>query len=210
MNEWATDYQFISPVYRINEPTHLDVCRQVFNENIELSKSQDGFQINEVYPVIMTGNLMDERLNNFLTFLNQSGWNILDSQGYDVSNFETYAREAWGQQHHKFSSMDYHYHPGSILSGFYVISAPENSSQIVFHDPRMHRQFDMSLPLKQINEITLTSTMVYYQPKDGDLFITNSWLPHSFTRNQSEQPFEFIHFNIYCEFKPQCNPPIIV
>ena len=44
----------------------------------------------------------------------------------------------------------------------------------------------------------------------GDLFITNSWLPHSFTRNQSEQPFEFIHFNIYCEFKPQCKPPIIV
>lgn len=210
MKEWVTDYQFISPVYRINEPTYIDVCRQVFDERINFVKSQEGFQINEIHPVIMTDNLMDERLKDFLTFVNQSGWNILDSQGYDVSNFETYAREAWGQQHHKFSSMDYHYHPGSILSGFYIVSAPENSNQICFHDPRMHRQFDMSLPFKPVNEITLASTMVFYQLKDGDLFITNSWLPHSFTRNQNEQPFKFIHFNIYCEFKHQCKPPVIV
>lgn len=210
MNEWATDYQFISPVHRTNDKNFLDVCREVFDEQIEVTKSQENFQINEIYPVIMTSNLMDERLHYFLSFINQSSWNILDSQGYDVTNFETYAREVWGQQHHKFSSMEYHYHTGSVLSGFYILSAPDKSSQIVFHDPRTHRQFDMSLPFKPTNEITLASNMVYYEPKEGDLFITNSWLPHSFTRNQNTEPFKFIHFNVYCELKQQCNPPIVV
>ena len=38
--------------------------------------------------------------------------------------------------------------------------------------------------------------MINFVPKEGQLMFTNSWLPHSFTKNQSKKPIRFIHFNI--------------
>jgi hypothetical protein len=32
---------------------------------------------------------------------------------------------------------------------------------------------------------------------------TNSWLPHSFTKNPSKKPFKFIHFNVGVMPAPQ-------
>jgi hypothetical protein len=38
--------------------------------------------------------------------------------------------------------------------------------------------------------------MINYHPKEGMLMLTNAWLPHSFTRNMSDKPMRFIHFNV--------------
>jgi hypothetical protein len=45
-------------------------------------------------------------------------------------------------------------------------------------------------------DVTHASTMINFVPKEGQLMLTNSWLPHSFTRNESKKPIRFIHFNV--------------
>lgn len=210
MNDIIADFYFQSPVYRQHLPKFLDDCLAVFDEKIEFFKQQDSFELDPFYPSITTDNLIDDRLDNFCTHINQAGWNILNSQGFDVDSFETYSKRVWGQLHYKYSSMEYHYHPECVLTGFYILSAPSNSSEIYFHDPRTHKHFDTQLPIKNTKEINQASRSVFYKPKDGDLFITNSWLPHSFTRNKSEQPLKFIHFCIYCDYVEKSKTPIIL
>ena len=38
---------------------------------------------------------------------------------------------------------------------------------------------------------------------------TNSWLPHSFTKNESKKPLSFIHFNIAVQpaIQQSCEKP---
>ena len=52
--------------------------------------------------------------------------------------------------------------------------------------------------------------MINFEPKVGQFMFTNAWLPHSFTKNNSEQPFKFIHFNLGVELLPQQLPDIEV
>lgn len=193
------DFYFSTPIYRSSIMEYVDTCLKVFNDKINYITSQNGFVLDEFYPVIMTDNLFHETLHDFYSLVNQNAWNILDSQGFDLTNFVTVTKSAWGQQHHKHSNMDYHYHPESVLNAFYFLEVPENSTQLCFVDPRLPRAFDYSLPHKTNQELTLASSRVYYTPKAGDLFFTNSWLPHSFTKNRSDKPFKFIHINIDCE-----------
>ena len=207
--ERQQEFLFCSPFYKIHTLEFLKSATTVFDREVENIKKDSSFKINEIHPFIMTGNLFDETLNDFYSFINQEAWNILDGQGYDMINFQTFVGDSWGQVHFRYSSMDYHYHPESVISGFYIISAPEDSCKIIIHDPRMHKQFDQKLPVKPTNDISLASTSVLYSPKEGDMFFTNWWLPHSFTRNQSMSPFKFIHFNIYTQYVEACKPEII-
>jgi hypothetical protein len=92
--------------------------------------------------------------------------------------------------------MDYHVHgENNQLNGFYVINTQEESCKLLIHEPRSSKNI-LSLPIKPGENLTLAHNMVNYAPKAGDLIITNSWLPHSFTRNRSENAFEFVHINI--------------
>jgi ectoine hydroxylase-related dioxygenase (phytanoyl-CoA dioxygenase family) len=49
------------------------------------------------------------------------------------------------------------------------------------------------------DEVTFASDQVMFKVEAGDLVLFNSWLPHGFTRHESDQPFQFIHFNVYVE-----------
>ena len=58
-------------------------------------------------------------------------------------------------------------------------------------------------------EITYASNVFQMKPEPGQLVLTNAWLPHSFTRQQSDKPFRFIHFNVCLTDNtpfPQCKP----
>lgn len=208
------DFYFQTPVYKQNKPNFLKDCMDVFDEQVKLKKAEPDFKLDPIHPFVQTYNLLDSRLDDFCTYVNQVGWNILQSQGYDVINYETYANEVWGQEHYKYSSMEYHYHPESVLTGFYILSAPNNSSKINFYDPRSYKNFYTGLPLNErlrtTTDINVATNIIFYEPQEGDLFITNSWLPHSFTRNESDEPLKFIHFNIFTTFVPKCNPAIVI
>jgi uncharacterized protein (TIGR02466 family) len=193
-DDLGTIAYFSSLVYLINKPEFLDAARIVCDEFVEKQKETP---LDEIYPVIMTENLYnDPRLDDFAKYVGQTAWNLLDSQGYDVSQLNTVFTEMWCQQHYKHSSMEQHVHGiGSQIVGFYFTKAPENCSRVVFHDPVAGRVMT-GLPEKNISDVTQASRMVNFKPEPGMLMFTNAWLPHSFTRHGNDEPIQFIHFNL--------------
>jgi uncharacterized protein (TIGR02466 family) len=186
---------FQSPFYIADKPEFLEITRKISKKFIEKRKNET--ELNPNYPVYMTENInYDPEMTDFANYVAQTGWNILDSQGYAMENFTTYFSEMWCQEHHNHSAMDRHIHGGGVvLTGFYFLDCPENSSKVLFHEPK-DSKIMASLPEKEPSNLTQASNIANFVPHDGQIMFTNSWLPHSFTRNESKEPMRFIHFNI--------------
>lgn len=185
---------FPSLIYIIERPDLLESVSAVSEESLAQQRKES--KLDELYPVVMSGNYMnDERVKPFLQFVLDTGWNILNEQGYAMQNYATTFTEVWTQEHYKHSAMEQHTHPNSQIVGFYFLEVPENSSRVVFHDPRIAKTMS-DLPEQDVNNATLASRMVNFQPKPGMLMFANAWLAHSFTRHAADKPIKFVHFNI--------------
>lgn len=188
-------YHFPCPIYLIERLDFLESVTEVSEE--ALTQQRKERNLDEIYPVYMTGNYFDDpRINPFVQFVADTAWNILNEQGYAMQGFQTVFTEMWTQEHHKHSAMDQHTHGfGSQIVGFYFLEVPENSSRVVFHDPRMGKSL-IDLPETDINQATIASKMINFEPKPGLMIFANSWLAHSFTRHAAENPIKFVHFNL--------------
>jgi len=195
---------FTCPVFMMDKPEYLDVTRKVSKKFITKRKKE--VDLNPNYPVYMTEAInYDPEMLEFSNFVAQAGWDILNSQGYAMDMFNTYFAEMWTQEHHQHSAMEKHIHGnGVVLSGFYFLDVPKNSSRVIFHEPKDSKTIT-NLPEKNMADATHASSMINFVPKEGQLIITNSWLPHSFTKNISKKPLRFIHFNIAVEQAQQKN-----
>jgi uncharacterized protein (TIGR02466 family) len=182
-------------VYTIDKPEFLKIAKTVTLELIENRKKQ--VELNEAFPSYMTDAVnADPRMLDFANYVAQTAWNILQEQGYEVTNMTTYFEAMWGQEHHKNSLMEQHVHGnGNQIVGFYFLDVPEDSSRVVFYDPKPSK-VQINLPETNNNLSTPASNMINYHPKEGMLMLTNAWLPHSFTKNMSDKPMRFIHFNV--------------
>lgn len=186
---------FPTVVYQIDKSEYLEPVGKTAEEAlVEVRKST---KINELYPVHMTGNLFDKpEIIPFQYYVGQTAANILVEQGYNLDGFEPYFSEMWCQEHFKHSAMEQHVHGvGSQIVGFYFLEAPEDCSKVVFHDPRAGKPL-ISWAEKDVTQATFASNLINFTPKPGMLLFTNAWLPHSFSRNASDKPMKFIHFNI--------------
>ena len=197
---------FTCPVFIADKPEFLAVTRKVSKKF--LTKRKKETELNPNYPVYMTEAInYDSEMLEFANFVAQTGWEVLSSQGYAMDMFNTYFAEMWTQEHHQNSAMDKHIHGnGVVLSGFYFLDVPKDSSRVIFHDPRDAKVIT-NLPEKNMTDATHASTMINFVPKEGQLMLANSWLPHSFTKNESKKPLRFIHFNIAVQQatqQPQC------
>jgi len=188
-------YHFACPIYYAEHPEFLKSVIQVSEE--ELSKVHKEKKVDDIYPVMMTGNYYeDPRIKDFVQFVGQTSWEILDSQGYNMQNLDVMFNEMWTQEHYKHSLMEQHVHGyGSQIVGFYFLKVPDKSSRVVFHDPRPGK-VQLDLYEKDTSMATIASQMINFEPKPGLLILTNSWLAHSFTRHASNHPIKFVHFNL--------------
>ena len=92
--------------------------------------------------------------------------------------------------------MDQHIHgAGSQIVGFYFLEAPEGSSRVVFHDPRASK-LPIDLPETDVNNASIASKMINFEPKPGLMIFANAWLAHAFTRHAADTPIKFVHFNL--------------
>ncbi|NDD52991.1 hypothetical protein EBZ39_03785 [bacterium] len=205
-NALARSSYFISNVYTIQLPELLPLVSEIAEELLKAVKEKT--TLNEIYPVVMTDNLYtDVRAEPFLSYVGGTGWNILNSEGYDMDRFNLRFSEAWVQEHHKHSLMETHVHGGGAqLSGFYFLEAPENCSRVVIHDPRPGK-VQINLPQKDMDMATDSSEMINFKPEPGLLMFVPSWLPHSFGRHASDSPLKFVHFNLFAEHK-QVGPQV--
>jgi hypothetical protein len=145
----------------------------------------------------MTGHMhVDPRLNELGEYILNTAWNILDSQGYKMADKVTYFQSMWGQEHHKHSSMEQHVHNnGSQIVGLYFLECPENPPYLVFTDPRIGK-LQLGLQEADPSKISMASDRISFKPEVGQLYFTNAWLSHGFSKNNSKTPFKFVHINI--------------
>lgn len=196
-------------IYTIKKPDLLDEVGSAVTESLDRAKAAR--PLNEVYPVYMTetlsGNAKTAKLEQFIA---ESAWAILNDQGYMMDSFETFVSEFWAQEHHKHSGMEQHVHPyGVVLSGFYFLKTPEQGCMAEIHDPRPGK-VQASLPPRDPSKVTQANNSLLIKPEPGLMVFTNAWLPHSFTRNESNEPVTFIHFNVSVRPAQQQAGPIIV
>ena len=187
---WEENFFYPSSVYKLKKPSFLERVRESF-ETINKSVPD------EIYPLSHTDNFLHETaLGDFFSYLLSTSWNILSNQGYNVDNYGLYFTECWGQIHNKYSGHEIHTHAfQSVISGFYFVEIPDNSFKIVLNDPRSGK-IQNNLYEKNVNVISAATTLIHLTPEVGDLYFMNSWFPHGFTRNRSDIPVKFVHFNI--------------
>jgi uncharacterized protein (TIGR02466 family) len=186
---------FPCPIYLIERPDFLAQVSEVSEESLAQQRKER--QLDEIYPVMMSGNYFaDPRLGKFTEFVGGTAWNILAEQGYFMQDKVVAFTEMWTQEHHKHSAMEQHTHGyGAQIVGFYFLEVPDNSSRVVFHDPRMGKTL-IDLPETDPGQATIASKMVNFEPKPGLMIFTNAWLAHSFIRHASDKPIKFVHFNL--------------
>jgi len=199
LQQW---HYFPSVLYTIDRPEFVNPILNISNEYLQQAKANQ--KLNEIYPVYMTqGFQNDARITDFVRFIGTTSWDILAGQGYNMSPFHTFITELWCQEHHKFSGQDEHIHGhGNQITGFFFLEVPEDAPRVAIHEPRPAKQY-ANLPEANMANATYASLMINFQPKVGQFMFTNSWLPHSFTKNPSKKPFKFIHFNVGVMPAPQ-------
>lgn len=190
-------------VYRGKQPVFFERVQAVAFE--ALSENRVG--IDDVYPVKMSKDISQEpAIQDFCEYVAKSAIKLLAEQGYDVNGKAAYFESMWCQEHHKHSMMEQHVHPGDIqIVGFYFLDVPDGSSVATFYDPRPGK-VQSGRSESDVSNVTYASNAFHFKPESGQLVMTNSWLPHGFTRQQSDKPFRFIHFNVALADVHSCKP----
>lgn len=185
---------FPTAVYRVNEPSFLDLLREVGDEALQQARSEP---LDVVHPANRSWSFhKDARLVEFRDFLIATTYNILQSQGYDTKTFSLFFTEMWYQELFKGADIEAHIHGNSNqMSAFYFVDTPEGSPRFTLFDNRPGKCL-INLPENDKNNVTLASDSVNFVPKAGDLYFINSYAMHKFTRNYSDEAFRFVHINM--------------
>ena len=139
----------------------------------------------------------DERFSNFELLIRNTAKNILENQGFDLSNYSIDYTEMWIQKfaYEGGGHQDTHVHWDNHISGFYFVECSDRTSKPVFHAPRAGRMM-LNLPIKDHSKLCPAMERQIISVKPGTLLLFNSWLPHQFSVDNGIDPFRFIHFNL--------------
>jgi uncharacterized protein (TIGR02466 family) len=186
---------FPSTVYTALKPEFLPSVRSVYQDYYNKEKSLG--KMEELYPMLQTGSFFHEpKIQGFTQFVADTAWEILRTQGFNMENKGTYFTEMWGHYYQKFGSMEQHVHNNSVqIAGFYFLDVPPKSSKVIFHDPRSGKN-QINMFEQDESQVTLASSMINFEPREGMFIFTNAWLAHSLTRHGSPKPLKFVHFNL--------------
>ena len=201
---------FESILYRAEVPEYLNKLNEICDKGLAKArkiKQKEIKERNERYGVDVGDHGMSYHttrdlykapgMEDFESFVRATARNILESQGFDLSNYKMNYSEMWVQQfadrgggHHET-----HVHWDNHISGFYFLKCSDRTSQPKFHDPRPGRMM-MQLPLKDVKTLCAGMDNFKIKLKPGTLIFFNSYLPHEFKVDNGIDPFRFIHFNI--------------
>ena len=203
-----TEHYFASPIYWIDKPewvkgvntasdayikqARLNNLEEIKKRNKKLGDKGEHPWVHHSTPLIN-----DPQFKVLQDYIGATAWNLLDGQGFDLSNHTLYITEFWVQEFSKDGGGHHtlHTHWNGHISGFYFLKASAKTSLPVFEDPRGGRMMNL-LPQKDISKITMASHQVNYEVKPGRLIFFNSYLPHQYLVDNGYEPFRFIHFNL--------------
>jgi len=209
-DDLQTSFYFQTPIYHIEIPewvSHVDnVCekyiKQARKNNQKTIKAREkSWKKKGLGDVGMSHHsttlINDPALKEFQKYVGATSWNVLNSMGYDLSNYELFWTEFWVQH---FAAKGGGHHEGHIhydnhISGFYFLRCSEKTSMPVFHDPRQAKLMN-DLPQKKADEVTPVSPLIHYKPKPGTMIFIPAYLEHQYTVDPGVEDFRFIHFNL--------------
>ena len=102
-----------------------------------------------------------------------------------------FALSAWAVINKPGDTNAPHTHPGNLLSGAYYLQIPSamTGGEIVFMDPRLNANAYGSDAKDKIRlRAPWDNSSVAHAPKEGDLLIFPSWLPHYVNAFQAPDP----------------------
>lgn len=186
------DLIFPSSVLRFSQPEHLKTVKEVLAEYIARVKPNQ-------WNVCQSESMFDDKLDALFTTIANTSFGMLSDQGYNMDNKQTRVSELWGQEFMRTGQhMEHIHNNGAQITGFYFVNAPVNGSVPIVFDPRPSKK-QISMRQSNQEEVTFASEQIMLEVKAGDFMFFNSWLPHGFTRHESDEPFQFIHFNVCVE-----------
>jgi uncharacterized protein (TIGR02466 family) len=91
-----------------------------------------------------------------------------------------------------------HSHPESILSGCFYLKVPENSSPIIFNDPRSYRKYIQYPPVFGLDRSRYSLLPEYVvNPSEGLLLVWPSWLEHQVPPSSINEERIVVAFNMF-------------
>jgi len=200
---------FPSLIYTIEIPEWVDeinkICEEYIEDSIKNSKEILNNRIKRLnkniedhgYSYHSKNMVDDKRLEELEKYIGNVSYNILEGQGYDLSEYSLVFNDLWVQEFAKKAGghHDTHVHGNNHISGFYFLKCSEKTSYPVFHDPRPGKTMSQ-LPQKKEEDITISSEKINIKPKPGTMIFFNSFMPHQYIVDHGVEPFRFIHFNL--------------
>ena len=196
------DLLFPSSVIRTHQPQFIEAAKVVLEE--KLSKVE-----RNSWNVCQSEPIFDKRLDGLLEFIAKTSHEVLTEQGYNMQTNQTSVTEFWGQEFTRNAQHIEHVHPRAQISGFYFVEVPENSSMPTVFDPRIGKR-QINMIQANMENVTYASEQIMFKPVAGEVLLMNSWLPHGFTRHESDSPLRFIHFNVDVEpYQGSCQVEVV-
>jgi len=191
---------FISPIWYADAPEFIEELNEASEPYIQTAKEKiqkDMGTKGDFGSLYHSKSLMGEpKFKEFENYIGATSVNLLNEQGYDLTNYKVFITEMWVQEFAKDGGGHHtlHTHWNGHISGFYFLKASEKTSKPRFQDPRHGRMMNM-LPEKSEKKLSYASWEIDYKIKAGRLVFFPSYLPHLYVVDAGHEPFRFIHFN---------------
>jgi len=203
-----TEHYFASPIYFTDKPEWVKAFNTASDAYIKQARLNNAEEIKKRNKKLgdkgehswvhhSSSLINDPQFKVLQDYIGSTAWNLLDGQGFDLSNHTIFITELWVQEFSKDGGGHHslHSHWNGHISGFFFLKASEKTSLPIFEDPRSGNMMNL-LPEKDPSKITPASHQVNYKVKPGRLIFFNSYLPHMYAVDNGYESFRFIHFNI--------------
>lgn len=213
-DELRASQYFQTNIYSIDKPEWVSDIDEACNIHIERAKSSKASELKERketwgeelynekgdFGMVYHSDsrlLQDPKLDFFVDYVGGAACEVMNSQGFDITNHTPFFSSMWVQQFPKSGGgfHNTHIHENDHISGFYYLRCSDKTSVPIFHDPRPGA-LQSNLPEKNMNDITFASRNFHYKPVPGTLILFNSYVPHEYRLDGGFDDFRFIHFNI--------------
>lgn len=188
---------FKETLYFFDKNEWVDELNKFSDPYIEKEKKLNN-ELKEFGVIYHSDSLIEDiNFKKFINFTNENAFNILDKQGYNLSNYFLATTNLWVQEFSNKGGGQHtpHVHWDGHISGFYFLKCSENTSRPVFTDPKPGKMMTL-LPEKDKSKITNASEKINIKIKPGLFIFFNSYMTHEYILDQGIDPFRFIHFNI--------------
>jgi len=190
---------FITPIYFAEKKEWVKNLNKISDSYIFQAKKESLLKHNKDFGKVYHSNSLieDNNFKEFLNYINSNAFDILNNQGFDLTNYLLATTELWVQEFASLGGGNHslHTHWNGHISGFYFLKCSDKTSYPIFHDPRSGRMMNL-LPEKDTSKITSASSLIHFKPEPGAFIFFNSYLQHEFIVDEGIEPFRFIHFNI--------------